>query len=119
MNTALWIMQGLLGFAFLAAGGMKLAVPRGKLKEKMPWAEDFSDGQVKLIGLAELLGGIGLVVPWATGILPVLTPIAALGLCLVMVGAARTHMQRKEPPIPAIPLAALALFIALGRFGIF
>jgi len=119
MNIAMWILQGLLAFAFVAAGGMKLATPREKLMEKMPWAGDYTAGQIKLIGAAELLGGIGLVAPWATGILPVLTPVAALGLAAIMCGAVATHLRRKEPVVPAVVFAPLALLIAIGRFGVF
>jgi hypothetical protein len=119
LNTALWILQGLLAFAFSAAGGMKLATPKDKLVQKgQPWASDFSDGNVKLIGVAEVLGAIGLVAPWATGIAPVLTPVAATALALLMGGAAMTHLRRKEPPIPPIVLAVLAVIVALGRFGL-
>ena len=117
MNIALWVVQGLLAAAFFGAGAMKLATPREKLmaKASMAWAVDFSAGQIKLIGLAEVLGAIGLVVPWLAQIAPLLTPIAAAGLIVVMLGAARTHMQRKEPPVPALVFGALATFVAIGR----
>jgi hypothetical protein len=119
VNIVLWVFQGLVAFAMLAAGGMKLATPREKLIPKMPWATDFSATQIKLISAAEVLGGIGLIAPWATGILPVLTPVAALGLTVIMGGAVATHVRRKEPPVPAIVLAPLSLIIALGRLGVF
>ncbi len=119
MNTALWILQGLSAFAFFGAGVMKLATPKDKLKAKMPWANDFTEGQIKLIGLAEVFGAIGLVAPWATGIVPILTPIAAAALVVVMGGAVSTHLRRKETPIPPAVLAVLALVVALGRFGVF
>jgi len=119
MNIALWVLQGLIAFVMTAAGGMKLSTPREKLTEKMPWVNDFSAGQVKLIGLAQVLGAIGLVAPWATGILPVLTPIAAVGLALIMGGAVATHVRRKEPVVPAVVFVPLCVVIALGRFGVF
>jgi len=119
MNLALWILQGLLALAFAAGGTMKLVSPREKLiANKMTWAADFSDGQVKLIGLSELLGGIGLVAPWATRIVPVLTPIAAACLVVIMTGAAVVHIRRKEPAIPAIVLGVLVALVAIGRSGI-
>lgn len=119
MNIALWVVQGLLAFAFVAAGTLKLLTPKPKLVEKgMGWANDYSDGQVKLIALAELLGGIGLVVPWATGILPVLTPIAAAALAVIMGGAVMAHVRRKEPPAVPIVLGLMVVFVAIGRFGI-
>jgi len=117
MNVALWVLQGFLAFAFGAAGLFKLVTSRqGLIEKKMGWAADFTDGQVKLIGLAEVLGAAGLIVPWATGILPVLTPIAALCLAIVMGGALAVHVRRKEPPFPPLILGILAAAVAGFRF---
>jgi putative exporter of polyketide antibiotics len=120
VNIALWVLQGLAAFAFLGAGGMKLATPKDKLEAKphMEWSKGFSAGQVKLIGLAEVLGAIGLVVPWVTGIFPTLTSVAAACLFVLMAGAARIHIKRKEPSVPPMVLAAIALVIAVGRSGL-
>ena len=119
MNIALWIVQGLLAAAFLMAGGMKLAKPHGDLAEQMDWVEDFSPRTVKLIGVVELLGAIGLVLPGVTGIAPVLVPLAAVGLALDMVGAAVLHARRSETSmiVSNAVLFAFAAFIAWGRFG--
>jgi uncharacterized membrane protein YphA (DoxX/SURF4 family) len=120
MNVALWILQILLAVAFLGAGATKLLKPKEQLGEKMGWAEDFSQPMIKFIGAAEVLGALGLILPAVTGIVPVLTPIAAVGLVLVMVGAAIAHVRRKEYPagvIAPIVLGALALFVAVERFG--
>ncbi len=120
MNIVLWIIAGLLAAAFGAAGLMKLAQPKAKLAESgMGWTEDFSDGQVKLIGLAEVLGAVGLILPAALDIAPVLTPLAAAGLALLMVGAAVTHVRRGEKnmlPVNLV-LGGLAAFVAVMRFG--
>lgn len=120
MNVALWIMQGLLAAAFLGAGAMKLLKSHEALKSdpKMGWANDFSAGAVKLIGLAELAGALGLVLPRLTGIAPILTPLAAAGLALLMLGAAVIHQRRSEGPmaIPPLIFAVLAAFVAYGRF---
>ena len=120
MNVALWIVAGVLAAAFLGAGLMKLAQPRKKLAESgMGWTEEFSDGAVKGIGALEVLGAIGLILPAALDIVPVLVPIAATGLALLMLGAAVTHARRKETPMIAtnLVLFALAVFVAWGRFG--
>src|SRR5690554_3877812 len=119
MNTALWILQVLLALAFVGAGVMKVTQPREKLQGSLPWVEDFSGTTVRLIGVAEVLGGLGLVLPAVTGIAPVLVPIAATGLGVVMVLAAITHARRKEPTMIAVNLVllALAVFVAWGRFG--
>lgn len=118
MNIALWIVQGLLALVFLMAGGMKVTQPKEKLAENMAWVNDFSANSVKVIGALELLGAIGVVTPQATGILPILTPLAAVGLALTMIGAAITHLRRGEMPMIGINvvLLILALFVAYGRF---
>ncbi|GHJ49861.1 hypothetical protein Cs7R123_72030 [Catellatospora sp. TT07R-123] len=118
MNTALWVVQILLGLAFFAAGLMKSTQPKEKLRANLGWVDDYSAGMVKLIGVSEVLGGIGLIAPWATGIAPVLTPIAAVALAAVMVAAAVVHLRRKEYPgiVFNVILGALAVFVAVGRF---
>lgn len=122
MNIAIWIAQGLLAFAFLAAGGMKLAAPKEKLLaagKSMAWVEDFSTASIKLIGTAEVLGAIGVVLPAALRIAPVLSPIAAVGLAVVTVGAAVVHLKRREPAAVGGPLVLclLAIFVVVTRFG--
>jgi uncharacterized membrane protein len=118
MNVALWIVQILLALAFLLAGGMKLTQPKEKLAESMPWVEGFSPGTVRLIGVLEILGAIGLVLPALTGILPWLTPLAAVGLALTMIGGAVVNLRRGEaqPIIANVVLLVLAVFVAYGRF---
>jgi uncharacterized membrane protein YphA (DoxX/SURF4 family) len=115
MNIVLWVIQALLAAAFLMAGIMKTLRPKEQLAPKMPWTEDFSPLSIKCIGLAEFLAALGLVLPPLTGILPVLTAWAALGLTLVMLGAVGTHIRRKEPSAIAFT-AVLAASVAYGRF---
>lgn len=119
MNIVLWVIAIVLAVAFGAAGSMKATTPRQKLAETMNWVEDFSDRTVKFIGVIEILGALGLVLPAALDIAPVLTPIAASGLALTMVLAALTHARRKEFPMIAVNavLGGLALFVAIMRFG--
>jgi uncharacterized membrane protein YphA (DoxX/SURF4 family) len=85
----------------------------------MGWTEDYSGGQVKTIGTLEVLGAIGLILPAALGIAEVLTPLAAVGLALTMVGAAVVHAKRGEGQmIPVnVVLGGLAIFVAVMRFG--
>jgi hypothetical protein len=118
MNIALWVAQGLVAFAMLGAGGFKLATPRAKLAEKMKWAATWTDSNVKLLGLAEALGGVGLVLPWLLGIVPILTPVAAVCLAIIMAGAVKTHLDLKESPLPPLVLGVLCVFVAIGRFGV-
>ncbi len=119
MNTALWVIQIVLAVAFLAAGVLKLSQPREKLEASLPWTTDFATGTIRLIGAAEVLAAFGLVLPAALGIAPVLTPLAAVGLAVVMVGAVVTHARRKEPQaiVINVVLLALAVVVAWGRFG--
>lgn len=120
MNVVLWIVAGVLALAFVAAGTMKLSRSKEQLASSgMPWVEDFSPGMVKLIGLLELLAGIGLILPAALDIVPVLVPLAALGLVLMMIGAAVVHVRRKELKTiaPSLVLLVLSAVVAWGRFG--
>ena len=75
-NMLLWIGQGLLAVGFTLTGGLKLIARRERLVAHMRWATTWPRWRIKLLGLAEVAGAVGLVVPWATGIAPVLTPIA-------------------------------------------
>jgi uncharacterized membrane protein YphA (DoxX/SURF4 family) len=117
-STALWVVQILLALAFSASGVMKITTSREQLGKRMTWANDFSAGTIKLIGGLEVLGAIGLILPTLTGILTILTPLAAVGLALTMIGAAWTHIRYKEygGMAPSIVLLALTLFVAYGRF---
>lgn len=121
MNLTLWIIAGLLAVAYLAGGGGKLIMPKKKIAAIAPsarWVEDFSTGSVKAIGALEVLGAVGLILPAATGIAPVLVPLAAAGLVLIMVGAVITRLRRHEFKFMVADLAYLALvgFVAYGRF---
>jgi uncharacterized membrane protein len=115
MNVALWIAQGLLAIVFLVTGATKVFTSREALRQRAAWTNDFTATQIKLLGMLELLGAVGLVVPWLVRILQVLTPAAALALAILMGGASSVHLRRHEPPSPPITLAVLALFVAAGR----
>lgn len=123
MNIVLWIAQGLLAAMYLMAGQMKAFTP-AKVREnpQMTWAHTASDNFIRFVGVSELLGAIGLIIPLVTGILPWLTVLAAIGLGLIQVLAIfKEHLPRKEyQVIPVnIILLALAVFIAFGRFNLF
>ena len=121
VNLALWIVAGLLAAVFLFAGSSKLFIPREKLA-KAPgggWTLDFSAGFVKALGAVEILGTVGLILPALLDIAPVLVPLAALGLGLIMIGAALVEFRRQEFKHVLVNLTYLALiaFVAWGRFG--
>jgi uncharacterized membrane protein YphA (DoxX/SURF4 family) len=114
---ALWIINGLLALAFLAAGSMKLFRPKAALQSMgMAWTEDFPDAAVKLVGAAEIVGAVGLILPLLTGIAPLLTPIAATALALLMLGAVVVHLRRKETPVPPLVLGILSAVSAVIGF---
>jgi uncharacterized membrane protein YphA (DoxX/SURF4 family) len=119
MNVFLWIVQALLAVAFLGAGTLKLTQPKEKLQPRMAYVEDFSANAVKGIGAVEVLGALGVILPWATGIAKVLTPLAAAGLVITMIGAIVTHLRRKEGNQIGVPvvLLVLALIVTIGRFA--
>lgn len=118
MNIVLWVVQILLALAFLLAGSMKASQPIEKLRKNMAWTARTSPGIVRLIGVLEILGALGLILPAVTHILPWLTPVAAIGLALTMIGAAILHIRLKEFAVLGAPLILflLALFIVYGRF---
>jgi hypothetical protein len=118
VEIVVWVLQIVVALAFLAAGAVKLVRPRPALVSSgMAWADDYSDGGVKGIGALELIGAVGMILPAVTGIAPVLVPLAALGLALVMAGAVVVHLRRKETPVPPLVLGVLALVVAVLRFG--
>ena len=120
MNVTLWIIASVLAVAFLAAGAMKLLQPKEKLVASgMGWAHNFSAVTIKGIAVLEILAALGLVLPAVLGIAPVLVPLAALGLVLIMIGAAITHARRKESQmvIANVVLLILAAVVSWGRVG--
>lgn len=120
MNIALWVAQVLLAGMYGMAGGMKTFQPDGVRKNpQMTWAHDKQDGYIRFVGIAELLGAVGLILPALTGILPWLTPLAAIGLSLIQLLAIfSVHLPKKEyQVIPVnVVLLALSVFAAYGRF---
>jgi hypothetical protein len=121
MNVALWICAGLLAVVMLA-GSAKLVVPKEKLAA-VPgggWTADASVGFIKFLGAVELLAAVGLILPAVVGIAPVLVPVAATGVVVLMVGAMITHARRREYVLGVMTnliYLALAAFVAWGRFG--
>lgn len=113
----LWTIQIFLAVAFAAAGTLKLVRSREQLAANphMGWVQAIPEAHIKLLGLAEVLGAIGLVAPTATGIAPFMTRVAAVCLAALMGGAVATHMMRREPAAPATVLAVLTIVVASFR----
>jgi putative oxidoreductase len=117
MNIALWIVQLLLAALFGFAGTLKATTPIPQLAHSITWAPDMPEALVRFIGLSELAGALGLLLPAATRIAPWLTSLAAGGLTLVMLFATVFHLARGEMqnvPITVI-LGLLAAFVSWGR----
>lgn len=117
LHIGLWVVQVLLGLAFTMAGIMKATQPLEALGAGMPWVSRVPGALVRFIGVSELLGGLGLILPSATRILPVLTPAAAGGLVVVMILAAGHHAMYGEwAAIPInVVMGGLAAFVLWGR----
>lgn len=120
MNTALWIVSGLLASAYLAVGGMKIVMSTKQLANNPNMAaiaDGLSSPSIKAIGAVEVAGALGLILPWLTGIGPILTPVAALGLVALQLGAMVFHGRRnefKQWPVNLL-FAGFAAFVAWGR----
>lgn len=121
MNLTLWIITGLLAAVFFLSGTFKLIVPKEKLATipAAGWVEHFSASFIKALAAVEILGAVGLILPALLDIAPVLVPLAALGLGVIMIGAAIVEFRRQEPRHALVNLTYLALiaFVAWGRFG--
>ena len=119
-NTVLWIVQGLLAFVFLFSGGSKLAMSAATLIEqgKAAGSVDLPIAFIRFIGVCEILGAIGLVVPWLTGIQPRLTPIAAAGLLIIMIGATVLNLMSAIPAVAILTviLGLLTAWVSYARF---
>jgi len=114
MNIALWIIQALLAALFLFAGGMKLITPIEEMTKQIAMPGWF----LRFIGVAEMLGAIGLILPWLLRIQPKLTPLAAAGLAVIMTGATVLTVIMGETPTALLPLVTgmLCVFVAHGRW---
>ncbi len=120
MNIALWVLAAVLALVFFASGAQKLIRSRDELiASGLTFAEDFSDGAVRAIGVLEIMAAAGLVLPAALDLAPALVPIAAAGLVLLMIGAAVVHLRRRESMAVLVNLGflLLAALVAAGRFG--
>src|SRR5919205_890694 len=117
LNSVLWSVQGFLALFFLAAGTPKIL---GRGIEKWSGFSDLPRSQVVFIGFAEVLGAAGLVLPMATGVLPWLTPLAAVGLAIIVLMATGFHLRADER-LNALETglwAGIAAAVAIGRWDL-
>jgi uncharacterized membrane protein YphA (DoxX/SURF4 family) len=115
MNRALWIVQALLALLFLFAGGVKLVLPIEEMTKQMPMIPGLF---LRFIAVCEVLGAIGLILPWLTRIRPGLTSLAAAGLVIIMIGATVVTLMIGDIAMALMPLAVgiLCAFVAYGRW---
>ena len=120
MNIVLWVLQILLALAFLMAGFPKAFQPIPTVAKRLPWASEFPAVFVRFIGIAEILGAIGLIVPLLVHVLPWLTIAAAIGLVVVMISAGIFHATRREYTgiVPSAVLLILTIFVVYGRIAL-
>lgn len=117
MHTALWIITIIAAAAYAAGGTTMLLMSRERYRSMgstQHWVDEFGTGHLKVIGTIKLIGALGLVLPVATGIAPVLTPVAACGLALFMAGAATTRFRRSEWLYMAGDVVYLGVFVFLA-----
>ena len=114
MNIALWIVQALLAALFLFAGVMKLVLPIEEMTKQIPMPGLF----LRFIAVCELFGALGLILPWLLRIRPGLTPLAAIGLVIIMIGATVTTLMTGAVATSLFPLVVgiLCVFVAYGRW---
>ncbi|MBL7901137.1 MAG: DoxX family protein [Bacteroidia bacterium] len=117
MHISLWVVQALLAAMFLMSGFMKASMPVEKLSAMLPWATSVPVALIKFIGLSELLGGLGLILPSLLRFKPTLTIWAGLGLATIMLLAIPFHISRGETPLIGMNamFMILSLFVAWGR----
>jgi len=117
LRISLWVAQALVFFVFASAGVMKVFTPIPQLAAMIPWAGDHSETFVRIIGLIDLAGGIGILLPALTRIMPGLTVLAALGCMVLQILAIAFHVSRGEAAVTPLNfvLLALAAFVLWGR----
>jgi hypothetical protein len=119
MSALLWVLQIVLALAFLPIGVLTIRRSRMRLVGVAPWVEDFPEPVVTAVGALEVLGAVGVVLPGVLGAAPVIVPVAATGLAILMIGAIVEHLTRHELDRISTPAALLvaATAVAIGRFG--
>jgi hypothetical protein len=119
MLIAFWIVAAILALAVIGTGMLKLVRSKPALRRLgLTWTDDFPQPVIRLIGVAELVGAAGVVLPMATGIAPVVSSIAAVCLAVLMTGAIATHVRRRENFAPSAVTLVLAIATAVLGFAV-
>ena len=117
MDTLIWIIQSLMSVLFVFHG-IAMFNPPAAVQESVVKKMGYSLAFLKILGTLEVLGGLGLILPTLTGIMPVLSPLAALGLVIIMIGAVGSHARHGEgkQTFATTVVTLLVVFVAIGRF---
>jgi uncharacterized membrane protein YphA (DoxX/SURF4 family) len=118
MNIGLWVVQALLALVFIGVGGIKVfAYEKYKAATEKKGPSDITRGLARFIGITEMAGGVGLILPVAVKVAPWLTAWAALGLATIMLLAIVYHLRHRESAVLPLVLFLLATFVTIGRFS--
>ena len=118
LHISLWLVQVILALAFGMIGVTKLTTSDADIiQQSGELVEKYGVGLIRFIGISEILGALGLILPAALRILPILTPLAALGLAIIMVLATALHASKGEPIVTQVIFLLLSLFVIWGRFS--
>jgi uncharacterized membrane protein YphA (DoxX/SURF4 family) len=117
MNTLIWIIQSLMAVLFVLHG-IAMFNPPAAVQESVVQKMGYSLPFLKIIGTLEVLGGLGLILPTWTGLMPILSPLSATGLVIIMIGAAVSHARQGEgkQTVATSVVTLLVAFVAIGRF---
>jgi uncharacterized membrane protein YphA (DoxX/SURF4 family) len=114
MDLIVWVLQIGLTLVFLYFGSLKMFLPIDDIEKRVSWARDYPPSRLKIFGFLEFIGGIGLIVPYRLDMFPILTPIAATGLAMVMAGAAMVHLKRDEMGMIFLNIIIVFLLAGVG-----
>ncbi len=118
LNITLWIVQIILALLFIMTGVVKFTSSIEEQRSQMEWPKHVSEGLIHFVGIIEIVGALGLLLPSILKIKPQLTPWAAIGLALIMIFATILNVSVGETKaiVPLLSISAIALFVAWGRF---
>lgn len=116
MEIFVLLAQGVLAIIFVYFGALKMFLPQEKIVKRVSWGNDYPARTLKLFGLLEFLGGLGIILPDLLGVYPILTPMAATGLALTMSGASIVHLKRDEFEMILVNLFLMFISAGIGFY---
>ena len=107
-------LQVVLSCIFLYFGSLKLFLPIDKIAKRVSWAHDYAPSRIKFFGFLEVMGAVGIILPYQLDFFPILTPMAATGLAMVMAGSAVVHLKRDEIKMIFVNIFIIFLLAGIG-----